>query len=192
MALTCTKISAGATIDCANPPVPGLKDFAYLINSDDITSFSEDASGFISAINLASGGVQAYKFEVGSNSLNSLFNQVPAGVINAFAHQLTLIYPEDDTAAIEELTKLANGNVVAIVNKRGSDGNGTFRVLGKAQGLVSISIEGDDSNSERSGLPFVTLGTDPNFYEPKPPVHFLATDYDGSLAALEALLTPTA
>lgn len=192
MALTCTSISADLAIDCNSLPVAGLKDFAYLINSSDISGFSVAGDGSISGITLNSGGAQAFKYEVASNTLNSLYSQIQAGVINGFSHTLQMIYPQDDQAAIEELTKLSNGNVVAIVNKRGADGNGTFRVLGHTQGLVSTAIEGDDSNSDNSGLPSVTLATDDSFYEPKPPVHFLSTDYATSLAALEALLTPTA
>jgi hypothetical protein len=166
-----------------------------VLNRDDISGFTTESDGSVSAIALKSGGKQAYKFEVGKNALNSLYNQIEAGIINGFAHGLTLIYPQDDQTGINQLGNFANGSFIVVVNKRGSDGNGTFRLLGKTQGLVSTSIEGDDSNSERSGLPFCTLGTDPDFYESLPPVHFFDSvggTYASTLALLEGYLTPTA
>ena len=191
MALVCNTINAGAAIDCDAPPVAGTNNFVYLMNKDDVSTITTDADGTVTAIAMKS-TKQAYKYETGNTAVNGLYALRQSGVLNGFGHTMTIIYPENDATAISNLSKLANANVMAIVNQRGDDGFGTFRLLGKTHGLIAENIEGDFSNGDRDGLPFVTLSTDERFNEKSPPVHVLNTDYATTLSDLEALLTPAA
>lgn len=192
MALVCASLGANVEINCTNEPVPGLNNFAYLYNKDDIASYTASGTaGSISAIvKKTTVGLRSYKYTGGNETLNTLYSLVTGGVLNGFQHQFTLIYPNDDEVALDELKKLANAKVVGVTNKNGADGFGTFRVQGRAQGLVMTGLEGDDSNQDRDGLPFVTLTTPEGFKEPRPPIHLLNTDYPTTLGDLETALTP--
>ena len=191
MGLVCNTINAGAAINCLVPPIAGVNNVCYMMNKDDVASMTTETDGSISAISMKT-GKQAFKFETGNTSINGLYTLKKSGVLNGFTHTGTIIYPADDQAAVENLAKFANSNVIMIINRRGEDGFGTFLMLGKSQGLVADNIEGDYSSGERDGLPFVTMSTDEQFNEKKPPVHVLDTDYATTLTALEALLTPAA
>ena len=191
MALTCNTINAGAAINCAVPPVAGTNNIVYLMNKDDVASITVNSEGTVTAISMKS-TKQAYKYETGNTSVNALYALKKSGVLNGFTHTLTIVYPANAETAISNLSKLANSNVIGIVNQRGDDGFGTFRMLGKSQGLIAENIEGDFSNGDRDGLPFVTLATDERFNEKSPPVHVLNTDYSTTQTDLEALLTPAA
>ena len=184
--MNCTQAAKSVALLCADLPVAGLNNFFYLGNRNDFTI--TEASGVVTGI-AAVGGASLYKYEGGDDFANSIQSLVAGGLKPGFTHQLPFIFPSDAQADLQELDNLVGASLIVITNKNGSDGQGTFRLHGKSVGMKPTSVEGDDSNADRDGLPFLTLATPDGKKEPKMPQHVLiGADYDATKTALDALV----
>lgn len=133
MAFDCSSLSlAGLYMDCS-PSIGGIKRvfLARYSDIDSVTKAADDAStgaGLISNITLktAADGWFAYEFRKNTGSLTSTLN-VNADTGNVYVtSELALVFGKMENAKRIEMTALAIGQVVAVVE----DANGKFWYLG--------------------------------------------------------------
>ena len=161
----------------------GLKQYGYLGNLEDIT-FVRGADDLITSFTIAS-TKQLYKFTVPPKANDAGYEvQVGDAGNPSFKYMLNAQFSASSQAQRKEVEDLVYAtNTVAFIVTNGN----IIEVLGAADGL---SIE---SGTQTSGK----LGTDNNLHQislsgegNEIPPQYLATDFDTSIAALEAALIP--
>lgn len=192
MALDCSKITTGFTMDeCNNPALAGTAARVILMSYSDINKgLSVVTDNVISEIVLKTGMI-AYEVDslpnasVGEDVLN-------VGTYNrTHQHNLTIRIFKKDEAAKKFVNGLTNARVVAIVenNNRGTDGDTKYEVYGWDSGLVLNDLTASTEMTDDVAYVF-TVGSGTNDREGTLPKSFYNTDEATTDAAVEALITP--
>ncbi len=189
----CGEISANILNNCDYPIQAGTEDTLVLINRTDIVSTTRngDNNEVIEAVVLASGAT-GYVIQGMNNSHKPKFNIVKVGSFKRWSHQLDYMAFGVLAADKEQMQKLKDSDLVAIVyNKfKGESGNGAFEVYGFDAGLKLETMERDVTNQETQGAFAISLMSDPDTgLEPFPPKTLYLTSYAVSLAIVEGLFT---
>lgn len=187
------KIDGGilAPADCQDLIVtPGVGDRLILINKEDILSATFDGTNpmLITAMTLKAGGNQGYEFQGQLNSNEPSTEMIKQGFNRVWNHQVIFkgFSTTPDTKLL--MANLAKSKVVAVVENNDK----TFEVYGFDTGLLVETMTREPGNTETGGAWDITLASDENIKEPKPPLSWLDTDYATTLTAVDGLLTPTA
>lgn len=134
--MACTQTLAGIVRDCL-PNMGGIR-AVYLANYADIDTLTE-ASGAISAVSMV-GSAKFYKYEFARNT-SSLSSNYAVNAENGTTYvesDLLMVFNRMDTAKRLEITALAQGELVAIVE----DNNGTKWYLGHDEPLTINAGDG--------------------------------------------------
>lgn len=145
--MACTQTLAGIVRDCL-PNMGGIR-AVYLANFADVDSLTE-ASGSISAVSMA-GSAKFYKYEFARNT-SSLSSNYAVNAENGTTYvetDLLMVFNRMDTAKRLEITALAQGELVAIVE----DNNGTKWYLGHDEPLTINAGDGlsGTARADRNG-----------------------------------------
>lgn len=156
MALLCSSIElAGTKLDCS-PSIGGIKT-VYLAKYSDVTGVTE-TSGEISAITLESGAKwYEYQFRKNTGSLTSTLNVDDASGSVYVTNELALVFSKMETEKRIEMSALALGQVVAVVE----DSNGVFWYLGKDDYVSASAGTGETGTAKGDRNAYtLTLSTD--------------------------------
>jgi len=195
MALSiCGEISANILISCLFPIQAGTEDTLILLNRTDIVSTTRNGSNLqiVENIILAS-GASGYAYQGMNNSHKPKFNVVKVGPFKRWSHQIDFMAFGVLADSKEQMQKLKDGDIVAIVyNKfKGISGNGAFEIYGLDAGLKIETIERDVTNQETQGAFAISLMSDADTgLEPFPPKTLFITNYATTLAVVDGLYTP--
>lgn len=187
MSICANKIAKDITSNCADPLFAGHAQRGFLINKEDIASFTA-SDNVISAITLAT---STYAWQVEVNTKNPFGGTLTAmeegDIRNTFTHTVTFHIPNDGAAFRKDIVdKIVNGKFVMVIENewQGTSGDHAFSVYGIDRGLVATGDNTEDADNggwtftlTESGLP--TSGK-----------YFWATDYASTVSALEGLLKP--
>ena len=122
--MACSQTLAGISRDCA-ANMGGIK-VVYLANHSDVTSLTE-ASGAITAVTMASSKkFYKYEFQPGTSSLSSNYAVNAENGTKYVESDLLMVFNRMDTTKRLEITAMAQGALVAIVE----DNNGNMWYLG--------------------------------------------------------------
>jgi hypothetical protein len=183
--MPCGDITVGSTYDCDNPLQGGTKPRLVLFNKTDIASVTQ-SGGIISAITRVSGKV-GYAFSGFKNSnIPSSEKKTAASGQALFKHQVQFFIYENTQAAKNNMEKMANGQIVAIIQNSKEDAQ-AFEVMGLGVGMEMVDGPLNNKN-ENNGAYSITLATAENQGEARLPQTFFITSYAASLAAVDALL----
>jgi len=189
----CGSITAGLTIDCANPLQAGAEDELILINRSDwldaAITLNVSNPQIIEAVVLAS-GVVGYSYQGKNNSIGPKYEFIKQTFAEVYNHEINFKVFNVDAVAKEQLEKMAKGSMVAIVNNRfkGTDGDSAYEVYGADAGLVVSQNIRDIINQENQGAFDVIIKSDELSLEPHMPKTFFITDLATTKAAVEGLL----
>lgn len=190
----CGKISANLAIDCDHPLQAGTEDTLILINRSDIASTTRNGSNaeIIENIILAT-GTTGYVWQGQNNSISAKSSLVKLKHFSRWSHEIECLVFGADASAKEQLQKLKDGDVSAIVyNKfKGNAGNAAFEIYGFDAGLKVESIERDLMSADTQGAYTIKLMSNKDTgLEPFQPKTIFKTDYATTLAVVEGLYTP--
>jgi hypothetical protein len=166
---SCGAIDMGSGADCDNLPTGGTRARLLLANYDDITSYTEDADGIISAITL-DGAAKFYEFLGFRNDVKKSEEVVKPEIgIPKFKHNCGFVIYENTQLQKNNVEKIARGRFVAIVENKGK-GDNSYEVIGKGVG-VEIVAGAIRNAHENGGFFVISLSTpdDQGELEPKLP-----------------------
>jgi hypothetical protein len=195
LASACSGLDMGGDYDCAQPIVAGVNQRLVLIDKDvyDRATIAE-SSGLITSIVLTEVGDSGFAFQGIRKSLNPSSEFVPSTVSQGFSHQCDFLIFDISSAQKQNIQKMAGGKFVAIVQNTNTAGNGdsVFEVFGNGIGMEvqagSMRINGD---LETNGAYTISLKTSADFgQEPTLPPSYQVTDFAGTIAQIETILTP--
>lgn len=182
--MACGDLIQSSVLDCNNILQGGVGDGSrlILILDDDISSYTTDANGVITAITLAS-GKSAFSFDGIKQSLKPKFERQasPSGQ-SVYKHTVEFFYFEYSQIAKNNLARMANGRYVAIYANAKADTN-AYEVCGLDVGLEMTECM--RAPQENGGAIKVVLSSPDGEFESRPPRTILSTDYAGTKTLIE-------
>lgn len=184
--ITCAKISANVVGASCSPAVVGIEPELVLINFDDIESVTM-ANNVISGITLATGQKGA-KYESAKNAFEASAALAAGTYMNKVTHQVIFRIFLKTQAIKDELDKMLNARLVAIVkNLDKATAEVRYEVYGLEAGLVLSDLQSNSTDTD--GVIYTgTLGSEDGKGESSLPKSFFTTDYDTTKAAVDALV----
>lgn len=185
--MACGDLIQSSVLDCSNILQGGVGDSSRLILvlKEDISSYTFDSNGVITAITLVS-GKSAFSFDGIKQSLKPKFERQasPSGQ-SVYKHTVEFFYFEYTQIAKNNLARMANGRYVAIYANAKQDVN-SYEVLGTDVGLEMTECM--RAPQENGGAIKVTLASPENEFESRPPRTIFTTDYNATKTLLEGYL----
>lgn len=186
----CGLLTANIAPDCNYPIISGVNDRLWIINKDDISSFTYNGSNneIVEGITLLS-GKSAWTIE-GQN-----FSNEPdyAFTINGFSvgynHSVRVKIFEDTPDVKQQLNLLARGKYIIIVenNYVNGTGNTAFTMYGHDSGLRQTEGTQPKNSAETGGAHDILLASNEQALESKVPRTVFITSYAATKAMLVAL-----
>jgi hypothetical protein len=185
----CGIINSNLLIDCVNPLIGGVKDLLYIFNYDDLADYNVDANGFVTSISLLA-GKNGYIYEGQKSSIDIKANLQSAKYSVGFNHEITFRVFSNDANTKKQLTSLARGKFIAIVenNYRGAGDASSFEIYGLNSGLRVASKESNKSDADTQGTWVLNIAS-AEIKEPFLPRFVFSTSYSVTKTLIEALLT---
>jgi len=187
----CDGIAMGATISCTDPLLVGVEQRVLLANLDDVESFTATGN-LITAITMKT-GKQFYEFAGVNQTIKARWELVRNATSNSYKHFVDLSVFDVSSAQQDNIEAMAYKEQVAIVIQRDdtSLGDNAISVYGRNSGLQLLTGARDLGDTESGAAAVLNLGTpDEGYIEPNIPSAFQATDYAGTLTAIDVLLAP--
>ena len=191
--MSCAGLFQGQSVSCADPLSVGLVQRLFLANLEDVASFTYDGTDAnkVTAIAMKASKV-FYEFEGVKQSISVTSEYVPKPYSVAYKSTIDFSVFEVDAATRRNLEAMAFQKTIAItfgVNDT-SLGDGAYEIHGIRAGLDVITNIRIPSDNETGAAYRVQLASpDAGGIETALPYVFWDTDYDTTLAALEALKT---
>lgn len=187
----CANITAGVALSCSNQLIGGANDRLILINYDEIASYTKNLTNpqIIEVITMVAGKT-GYAFEGKQQSVEPLQALVKTRYATSYDHQVTFKVFDATPDTKEQLEKLVQGKVVAIVenNYKGATGNAAFELYGADAGLYVETLERAVGDTEVLGAFNVVLKSSEFAKEGNLPASIFDTDYATTKALVETLL----
>jgi hypothetical protein len=183
-----TGIAKAITSNCTTQPVGGLEVVAYLWKRGDMT-ITYDGTSPNKVTGIAGvGSAVIYKFTGVKKNLNAGHDRtVSDDIADAFKHFLSFKGFESDTLSVLNFDGL--GDICAIVEykQKSATADGVYVGYGLKSGLypTTDTRRANDANGIRS----IEMASRDQEDEPYSQYNVIITDYAGTKAALEALLT---
>lgn len=185
--MACGDLIQSSVLDCNNILQAGVGDSSrlVLILKDDVSSYTTDSNGVITAITLYS-GKSAFSFDGIKQSLKPKFERAaaPSGQ-SVYKHTVTFFYFEYSQTAKNNLARMANGRYIAIYANAKQDVN-SYEVLGSDVGLEMTECM--RAPQENGGAISVTLASPEGEFESRPPRTILSTDFAGTKTLIEGYI----
>ena len=189
----CGGITLGAAYDCDNPLQPGVNPRIILINKADIESVTWDTTNTNAITDLTlKTGKTGFEFQGYRQSVDAQVEFVPQTLTIGYDHIVNFQVFDISSQQKLNLEKMALGKMVAIVENANVAGNqdSVFEVYGLGAGLEVVTLTRIAKDLETAGSFSVGLKTSDNEgKEAKMPVSWWDTDYNTTLAKVEALLS---
>lgn len=187
----CGNITAGVALSCSNQLIGGANDRLILINYDEIASYTRNVSNaqIIEAITMVA-TKKGYAFEGKQQSVEPKQSLNKKRYATAYDHEITFKVFDSTPAVKEQLEKLVQGKVVAIVenNYKGATGNAAFELYGADAGLYVETLERNVGDAEVLGAFNIVLKSGEFAKEGNLPASIFITDYTTTKALVDALL----
>lgn len=184
--MSCGSLVTSLALDCNNIIQGGVGGDSrlVLIRKKDITAYTLDTLGRVTAFTLAA-GTTAYSFDGIKQSLKPRYEMASPSGQSVYRHQVDFFYFDYSQTHKNNIQRMGAGRYVAIFQNAKDDTN-AFEVLGLDVGLeMTAALRAPQENG---GAFSITLASPENEFETKLPATFLSTDFAGSLAAVNTLL----
>ena len=190
----CAGIGIGAEYDCVNPIAPGVNQRLIIGNLDDIDTITYNVTNsYIIESIVMKTGTPTFAFEGVRRSLNPQYSMVAQTVSIGYSHQVDFSVFDISAAQKENLEAMAVVPQFAIVQNMNDVGNGDnfFEVYGITRGLDVLSNVRIAADADTAGAFVLTLQTPADGgNENKMPATWFVTDFNATLAAVDATLVP--
>jgi hypothetical protein len=196
MPTTCGILTAGIAANCDTKLVGGASVRLLLANHSEILesfyAYNSEYPDVIESITLSSSpAVKFYAYEGFKASVAPQFTTVENAFTDLWNHQIDFIVFANSRQAKKQLKQLAKGRMVAIVENNykgeGGNGDGTFELYGKAQGLFGAIVR-VINDPDTQGAYRVTIQSPADQKEPDMPATIWDTDYATTKAIIDSLV----
>lgn len=182
--MACGLLTAGFTIDCANPITAGVEETFRIFNAEDINegTVTDDGTDDIGIVSIVlPTGKSGFDIETFRNNITPTETFVDVNGVPRFSHSFQFTIADDDVAAQRLLATLSRGRYVVAYYTRSKQ----VKIMGLKAGLEVSAIE--RNQIEGNAFATVTLSSREGQEEPAPPSNFLgsATTYDFASAKAE-------
>lgn len=187
--ITCGQISANLIMATCRVSTPAVKGRVILINYSDIDYASSTLTeGVLSALALKN-SAKGFAWETLDKGVEVNSPLVAGTYGNAFEHNLVFRVFDKTQTVKDQLNKLSQGRVVAIVENRSNVNEEThYEVYGWDGGLVMTAL--DAPSTDGDGVIYtVTLNSDEISKEGQLPLSFFTEDLATTETALNALIS---
>lgn len=187
----CGSITRGSVVeDCADIPPGGTRARLLLANKSEITGYTYNGDGEITAITFAA-SAGFYEFTgYRTNEIGKTEEVIKPELGPAkFKHGTKLIVYENTQIQKNNIESMVKGSMVALIENNGNDAN-SFELLGKDVGLSVVAGPIRDANTN-GGYFVINLATpdDEGVLEGELATTVtLASGYTANLAAIDALI----
>lgn len=190
----CGKIDAGVAYLCAAPPTGGANDRLILMNYDDwhLAGIQFDLTNplLIDDIQPPSGGEKAYEFQGQNDSVEPRSAMVKGRYVDSFDHEVRFKVFNNDPSIKQQLLKLSQSKVVAIVqnNHKGVNGDAAFELYGHETGLELQEMERILNDGDTMGAYNLLLRNSETSRPGTMPHTIYVTNFGASKALVDGLL----
>ena len=182
--MSCAKIELSSDA-CQHKRIGGTFPRAFGFNADDIDGYHETTN-----MPIMKEGTTGYVYTGFKDDSKPNCETINLGTgPDVFKHNFSfMVYDKSQNAKDKIVKPIVQGRTVWIYEANGKDAN-SFQILGRDAGLQNVP--GVIQNPfENLGVWLLTLATADTEFEDDPPKTVLVTDYDTTLAAIEALVAP--
>ena len=160
-------LTAGAVFDQDNVLRGGAIESIRLFNFGDLfpdgtVTFDGSLVNMVTDIVLASGGKKAYKYEGFNRSMRPKYELVRGALSISYIHTIDFVVFQIDYATKMELTAMAMGKIVAVVENLDQDDNNPYEIYGLDAGLELITSVRDINDGDSNGAFVLQLATNPD------------------------------
>lgn len=188
--MNCSRISKNLVLAACTNAVAGIEPEIILLNKADIDSVALE-SGVLSEITLKD-AVYGVKYTSAKNAFEATVALNKGTYMNSFTHGVVCRVFSREQQTKDELNRLANAKVVAIVKNLDAHNDETkYEVYGLESGLVMTDLQFASTDGDGVVYTF-NLGSDDNARESELPASFYKESLATTEAALTALLAPAA
>lgn len=190
----CDGLTIGSIYDCDNPIAPGVNNRLLLGNLDDISAIAYDVTTVTIITNITMKlGKACFAFEGVRQSLNPQYQFIPQTVSVGYDHQIDFLVFDISQVQKDNVEAMGVQKIFGVVQNAQGAGNGDnfFEVYGSIVGLEMLTGGRIPRELESQGALNLSLKTSDNEgKEPKMPQTWFETDFNTTLALVDALLTP--
>ena len=160
-------LTAGAVFDQDNVLRGGAIESIRLFNFGDLfpdgtVTFDGSLVNMVTDIVLASGGKKAYKYEGFNRSMRPKYELVRGALSISYIHTIDFVVFQIDYATKMELTAMAMGKIVAVVENLDQDDNNPYEIYGLDAGLELITSVRDINDGDSNGAFVLQLSSNPD------------------------------
>lgn len=186
--MTCANISKNIVAASCRNSVAAIEPDIVLINFDDYAAATKTVSGnVISALTLPS-GKYGYRWTGHKNSFEASFALNKGTYVNSLTHGIVVRLFDRSQDAKDEINKLLNGRVVAIVKaKDGANPETRYEVYGHENGLTVSDLQYASTDGDGVISSF-NLSSDDDARESQLPLSFFSTSEATTKAAIDSLV----
>ena len=190
-------LTTGAVFDQDNVVRGGAVETIRLINYKDIypdgvVTLDGTDKQRVTAITLQTGIKQAWKYEGFNRSMRPKYELVKGAFSVGYIHTIDFVVFQIDYATKMELTAMAMGKIVAVVQNLDTDDDNPYEVYGLDAGMELITNVRDINDADSNGAFVLQLATNPDgAKEGHMPRSWFKTTLAATITAVEVLDTPT-
>ena len=190
----CDGLTIGSIYDCDNPIAPGVNNRLLLGNLDDISAITYDVTTVTIITDITMKSTKAcFAFEGVRQSMNPQYQFIPQTVSVGYDHQIDFLIFDISQLQKDNVEAMGVQKVFGVVQNAQGAGNGDnfFEVYGSIAGMEMLTGGRIPRELETQGALNLSLKTSDNEgKEPKMPQTWFETDFNTTLALVDALLTP--
>ena len=186
----CGLLTASLGINCLEPIVSGVNDRIWIMNKDDIDSYTYGATKeTITAISLASGKT-AFTVQGKNDSVDPKTELEKARFSTNQTHEVVFRVFDNSVAVKTQMNKFMNGKYVVVVenNHVNTAADSAFELYGEIAGLELAEGSRMPTDVESEASWNLVLRTPERSKEPRVPATFLDTDFATTKATLNGYL----
>lgn len=186
--MNCGNLSKNLVLAACKNSLAGIEADIVLINFDDVDRANSSVTdGVISTLALLS-AKNAYRYTSHKNSFEATVALNKGTYLNSFVHGAVVRIFTKTQDAKDELNKLANGKVIAVVKNSDSQNDETkYEVYGWENGLVMSDLQAASTDADGVLYTF-NLSSDDNARESQLPLSYFSSTLAATETALEALI----
>lgn len=186
--MSCSKISNNLVLAACKNSLAAIEADIVLINFDDVDRDSSSVTGNVLSTLALKSSTYGYRFTSHKNAFEATVALNKGTYLNSFVHGAVARVFTKTQDAKDQLNKLANGKVIAIVKNSDNQNDETkYEVYGWDNGLVMSDLQAASTDADGVLYTF-NLSSDDNARESQLPLSYFSTTLAATETALESLI----
>lgn len=186
--MNCGNLSKNLVLAACKNSLASIEADIILLNFDEVDRDASSLSGNVLSTLTMKTSQFGYRYTSHKNAFEATVALNKGTYINSFVHGAVVRVFSKSQNTKDELNKLANGKVIAIVKNSDSQNDETkYEVYGWENGLVMSDLQAASTDADGVLYTF-NLSSDDNARESQLPLSFYSTSLEATETALESLV----